>query len=188
MTWNRPEMSMFQLIVKKMIPPTRIMRYCCEYLKEQGGKNHVVVTGIRWAESSRRSKRRMVETCMRDSKKMYFHPIIEWSDSDVWQYIRENNLPYCCLYDEGFKRIGCVGCPMSVNRAKEFERWPKFEKMYRRAFDRAVQASDLSGLTTKRLASSMDGHVKWDTGTAMFDWWMEEKHLIKDPYQLVLFE
>jgi phosphoadenosine phosphosulfate reductase len=38
------------------MPPTRIVRYCCEALKEQGGKGRLKVTGVRWAESVRRRK------------------------------------------------------------------------------------------------------------------------------------
>lgn len=43
---HRPELSMWQLIVKKKFPPTRFSRYCCQYLKEQGGENRIVVTGV----------------------------------------------------------------------------------------------------------------------------------------------
>ncbi len=43
--------SMWSLIPKKMLPPTRVMRYCCSILKEQSGKNRMIVTGVRWAES-----------------------------------------------------------------------------------------------------------------------------------------
>lgn len=53
---NYPEMSMWQLIVKKKMPPTRLARYCCEELKERGGKGRVKVTGVRWAESANRRK------------------------------------------------------------------------------------------------------------------------------------
>ena len=35
---DRPELSMWELIIKKRIPPTRKVRYCCEALKEQGAK------------------------------------------------------------------------------------------------------------------------------------------------------
>ena len=42
--------TMWSLIAKKIIPPTRIVRYCCSELKERGGKGRVVVTGVRWAE------------------------------------------------------------------------------------------------------------------------------------------
>lgn len=49
-----PERSMWQLIAGKMMPPTRIVRYCCAELKEKGGFGRRKVTGVRWAESSSR--------------------------------------------------------------------------------------------------------------------------------------
>lgn len=50
--------SMWNLIPRKTMPPTRIVRYCCQYLKEQNGhgKGRLKVTGVRWAESTRRKK------------------------------------------------------------------------------------------------------------------------------------
>lgn len=64
------------------------------------------------------------------------NPIIDWDESDVWEFIREYNVSYCKLYDEGFKRLGCIGCPMATaeTRAKEFKRWPKYKEAYRRTF------------------------------------------------------
>lgn len=53
---NYPKLSMWQLIVEHKIPPTRIMRYCCEALKEHGGKGRMKITGVRWAESVNRKK------------------------------------------------------------------------------------------------------------------------------------
>ena len=50
--------SMWDLIPKKMIPPTRVARYCCEVLKETTGKNRFIATGVRWAESTRRAANR----------------------------------------------------------------------------------------------------------------------------------
>ena len=51
-----PEKTMWQLIVEKGLPPTRLMRYCCEELKERGGKGRMKITGVRWAESARRAE------------------------------------------------------------------------------------------------------------------------------------
>ena len=48
--------TMWNLIPKKSMPPTRIVRYCCAYLKESGGKGRLKVTGVRWDESSRRKR------------------------------------------------------------------------------------------------------------------------------------
>lgn len=48
--------TMWNLIPLKMMPPTRLARYCCERLKESGGDGRVTVTGVRWAESVNRKK------------------------------------------------------------------------------------------------------------------------------------
>lgn len=53
---SKPEKSMWQLIPKKLIPPTRLARYCCEELKERGGRGRVKITGVRWAESRSRAE------------------------------------------------------------------------------------------------------------------------------------
>ncbi len=50
------QITMWSLIVKKHMPPTRFTRYCCEHLKEQGGKGRMRITGVRKAESSKRKK------------------------------------------------------------------------------------------------------------------------------------
>jgi len=181
-------MSMWQLIKKKMVPPTRIVRYCCEHLKERGGTGRIVVTGVRWAESVKRSNRAMVEACSRNASKSFLHPIIDWTDADVWQYIRENKMPYCCLYDEGFKRIGCIGCPMAEKlRYKEFARWPQYERLYRKAFSEAVALAKASGVYAERQKKHGANHLRWSTGDAMFRWWMQENKKT-DSDQCVLFE
>jgi len=176
---HRPDKSMWELIVEKRMPPTRKVRYCCEALKEGGGAGRVVVTGIRWEESSKRSKRRYFEACMRSKTKWYLNPIIDWSDQDVWEYIHSRNLPYCELYDQGFSRIGCIGCPMAgKKRLTQFARWPGFERSYRRAFDKCVVKRIVDGLPTQ-----------WENGNEMFDWWMSDKAIKEDPNQgCLIFE
>lgn len=51
-----PKYSMWQLIVKKGMPLTRLMRYCCSELKERNGVGRLRITGVRWSESVARSK------------------------------------------------------------------------------------------------------------------------------------
>lgn len=53
---NYPKESMWQLIVRKRMPPTRIARYCCEVLKERGGEGRLQITGVRWDESRKRKE------------------------------------------------------------------------------------------------------------------------------------
>jgi phosphoadenosine phosphosulfate reductase len=113
-----PEMTMWKLIQHKSMPPTRLARFCCQYMKERGGSGRVVLTGVRREESVNRKKRHMTDVCYTDPTKRYLHPVIDWTSEDVWEFIRTNNVPYCKLYDEGFDRIGCVLCPFSKPRDK----------------------------------------------------------------------
>ena len=170
---DKPEETMWQLIRRKGLPPRRNMRYCCEVLKESGGPGRVVVTGVRWGESNRRSKRQMVEACYRDKSKRYVHPIIEWSTSDVWSYIRERGLRYCSLYDEGMKRVGCVLCPMTRDIARQMKRWPKLCA----AWERAVKATFQAG-----------GRFKFQNPEEYWQWWLDRDATSLADDSPVLFE
>jgi phosphoadenosine phosphosulfate reductase len=177
---DRPPSTMWELIVQNVMPPTRLARYCCRELKERGGAGRRVVTGVRRAESTKRSKRRMVESCFQDASKVFVNPIIEWSDANVWEYIRGQGLPVCSLYDEGCKRIGCVGCPMGGTKGmlEDFERWPKYRGSYLRAFGRMLRERERRGLDTKG----------WDTPEDVMKWWIYGREHEGDPDQGVLFE
>lgn len=208
--------TMWNLIPKKLMPPTRVVRYCCQRLKEDGGDGRKTITGVRWAESVNRQKnqglvsvygkkasqeiqdrenfretrqgglvlvndnddsRRMLEQCYKRHK-TNVNPIIDWSDSDVWQFIKSENIPYCSLYDEGFHRLGCVGCPMArtAGRERDFLRWPKFKIAYLKAFDRMLTERDKRGKYRGEMFS---------TPQSVFNWWMEYDIL---PGQIDLFE
>lgn len=54
--------TMWNLIPRKLMPPTRTMRYCCEHLKESGGDGRMTVTGVRWAESANRKANQGIVT------------------------------------------------------------------------------------------------------------------------------
>ena len=121
-----PQKSMRQLIIEKNFP-TRVSRFCCKYLKEHSGRGERLLTGIRWEESVKRSKREMVEFW---NGKEFINPIIDWTTEDVWEFIHLYKLPYPSLYDNGWKRVGCVGCPSSgKHRLKEFEEFPQIEQI-----------------------------------------------------------
>ena len=174
---HRPKITMWELIPKKLMPPTRLVRYCCESLKEGGGVGRMVVTGVRWAESYKRSKRKMVETCFKDYSKQYLNLIIEWTDEEVWNYTRQEGIKYCSLYDEGFKRLGCIGCPMAgVHRLTEFERYPKIRQAYLSAFGRMLKVRAERGKPTK-----------WKTPEEVMEWWLGEQQK-ENTDQSIMFE
>jgi phosphoadenosine phosphosulfate reductase len=172
---TRPETTIWKLIQKKKMLPTRLVRYCCEYLKERGGSGRMIITGIRQMESVKRSGRRMLEPCFRDKSRHFLNVIIEWSETDVWEYIHKHNLEYCKLYDEGWKRIGCLGCPMCTNKMKGLERYPKFKKLYDRAILKLLQTNP-----EKSPYSTVEEGWKW--------WNQRSGDNKQDPDQTVLFE
>lgn len=134
---HRPERTMWELIKYNGMPPRRNARYCCKTQKESGGKGRLIILGIRRAEGSNRSNRMMIEPCYRDGTKRYFNLIVDWSTSEVWKYIRERKIKYCCLYDQGFERLGCVLCPNKRDIWIDFQRWPQIC----RAWERAIKAT-----------------------------------------------
>ena len=184
-------LTMWDLIPKKMVPPTRLMRYCCAVLKEGGGKGRFIATGVRWAESVKRKNNRglievshsdknkrlilmddndearmQFETCQLKGKRTV-NPIIGWSAADVWDYVTAEHIPMNPLYRCGFCRVGCIGCPMAgKKRYKEFADFPKYKQSYIRAFGRMLDARKEKGLETK-----------WKTGEDVFRWWMNDDNL-----------
>ena len=61
---NGKPITMWNLIPKKLMPPTRLVRYCCAALKEGGGDGRMTVTGVRWAESTNRKRNQGLVTIM----------------------------------------------------------------------------------------------------------------------------
>ena len=193
---------MWNLIPKKLMPPTRTARYCCAELKEGGGKGRFIVTGVRWDESNARKKnrgileviaskrenkivlsndndedRRLFETCQMKGKRVV-NPIVDWTTRDVLDFCSENKVRLCPLYANGWRRVGCVGCPIAGTsmRYNEFAQYPTYKKAYIAAFDRMIEERNRRG--------KMEGEMRFGyTGNDVFHWWMEDGIL---PGQTVL--
>ena len=171
--WERPEMPFLKKLVTHGFPQ-RHRRWCCELYKENGGNNRCVITGIRRAESYQRGNRKLFEHCYtggyKSKNKTFVNPIIDWKDVDVWEFIRERQLPYCSLYDEGWKRIGCLFCPMAgKQRVAAAKKYPRFARSFIRAFERAHKH--------RRGKGRVD---RWKDGEEMFWWWLNEDRKRKE--------
>lgn len=170
---NRPARNFWQIVEHAGILPTRECRYCCQVLKERGGALTVTLTGVRHSESYRRKQRQEVEiytrrrhpdytkgtfdqfddhrevesTCIRGKDKLIVNPILEWTEQDVWDFIHHYNLPYNPLYDEGFRRVGCVLCPMASTKEiwREVRRFPRYYQNYLRMIQRIYDAREHDG-------------------------------------------
>lgn len=188
--------TMWKLIVKKTMPPTRVVRYCCSELKESANPNRMIATGIRWDESVKRKKReefeilgktqkevvgvteKMLLTDCDESRKLFekcalkaktvVNPIIDWTDSDVWNFYWDECSDHNPLYKMGYTRVGCIGCPFAGKaRWKEFADFPKYKDAYIRTFERMLVESKRRGKESS----------KWKTGYDVFDWWLDDKNV-----------
>ena len=177
---HRPVKSLFRMMVDDMhMPPSRVARWCCKEYKESSHGNAVAVFGIRAEESANRAKRWKIWTPYRGGS-WVLNPILYWSADNVWQYIRENNIPYCSLYDEGFDRLGCIGCPMGrkKQRLQQFARWPRYEALWKKAF-REIWESYHGKLTVRGEARGMDKH-NFNSWEDYFNWWVSDEPGKKD--------
>lgn len=152
-------------------PPTRMIRWCCEKYKEQGGTGLFKAIGVRAAESPRRKG--IWKTLNNNNGGLILCPIVYWTDKDVWQFIRQNEMPYCELYDQGFTRLGCIGCPMAgpTGQARDFARWPKYESLWKRGFQ-AYWDKYKGTLTKQGKERSLE---KFPTVESLWDWWISGK-------------
>ena len=206
------QITMWNLI-RKMGPPTRLKRFCCDRLKETSTPNRFVAIGVRASESNGRKGRNVFATrgetkkdayyyyyshikeqfenseklraelgaepneedvydCKfiqqaKENRNLYCNPIYEWTDSDVWSFIRERGMKYNPLYDCGFRRVGCVGCPMSTKHIQELNRYPKFKENYKRAFAKFNEYRKDRGLY-----ELFDGDVD-----KIYAWWVQDKQI-----------
>lgn len=174
----RPEKPLMQKMLEKGIPPMRNRRWCCSLYKETGGRGHTTVLGVRKSESYKRSSRRTVEICYKDLKTNFINPIVEWSSQDVWDYIKQENLPYNLLYDPpyNFERIGCILCPMVRDIERQMKYFPKMCNNWKRWFYR---------LYMKQKAK---GKMSHPTPESFWLWWLDRDRKTINPDQTTIFE
>lgn len=139
-----------------VVNPDKEVREHASFLNRSGG-------GV-FLNSDNTEARQVLESCYK-RRKTLLNPIINWEDEDVWEFIHKYDVPYCKLYDQGYTRIGCIGCPMASQerRLAELERYPKYKQNYIRAFEKM--------LANKR-AKSGTKDVFWETGEDVMEWWV----------------
>jgi phosphoadenosine phosphosulfate reductase len=104
-------------------------RECCRIRKvEPLGRalagNKAWVTGQRRAQSTTRAQLDIQEDDPAHGM-VKFNPLADWSEADVWNYIRDNGVPYNTLHDQGFPSIGCAPCTRAVEPGEDVRagRW-----------------------------------------------------------------
>jgi phosphoadenosine phosphosulfate reductase len=154
--WNR------RILTKGL--PQRQQRWCCEIIKEAGGNGMVKILGMRRQESKSRAGYDCFMEKNNDSTTHWLLPVLNWNDSDIWQYIAERELRFCSLYKEGFTRIGCVLCPNHSYEESLFEiqKFPQITNNWKRAAERYIKVRKERGTP-----------LSFKTGEEYFNWWIK---------------
>lgn len=196
-----PRQTFIKMIEKRGLP-TIFHRFCCEELKEKSGAGNVVLTGVRADESTKRSKYNEVaiksnrvehadrskkhtieeieqneHRCIKGKDAIMVYPLLNWNESEVWQYIDDNHLPHNPCYDIA-GRVGCMFCPFANKRQIEF-----FEQKYPKYKDAIMKNFRIYLANNPRTTYEMDADE-------YYDWWKSKKSLkewIGEKQQLKLF-
>lgn len=102
---------------------------CCrirkvEPLNRALAGNKAWITGQRRAQSATRNELAVQEDDVAHAMQK-FNPLTDWSEDDVWHYIRSNNVPYNALHDKGYPSIGCEPCTRAIQPGEDVRagRW-----------------------------------------------------------------
>ncbi len=104
-------------------------KLCCHIRKVEPGKRalkdaEIWITGIRKDQSINRFYNKLVEWD-EENEMIKVNPLINWTEKDVWNYIREKEIPYNELHDKGYPSIGCLPCTRAVRKGEDIRagRW-----------------------------------------------------------------
>lgn len=191
-----PKENYFQLVEKKGLPMIQY-RYCCERLKERVGIGHCLLDGVRAEESKKRSEytsvmvrsRRKVNVekgrnrkiedieaqnhrCINGNDRIDIHPILEWSEADVWQFIKKRGVPINPCY-EMVSRVGCMYCPFA--QAKQLDKYdaeyPLYKKRLLLALRRFLEVKSIEGI------ESAEEYYEWWKSKMTLKQWAKRKML-----------
>ena len=105
-------------------------KLCCE-IRKVHPTNRILktldgwITGLRSDQNKNRKDAKMFEIDEQHDGILKINPIIDWSWDQVWDYIKENEIPYNKLLDNGFPSIGCEPCTRAIKPGEDLRagRW-----------------------------------------------------------------
>jgi phosphoadenosine phosphosulfate reductase len=95
-----------------------LRKQCCgirkvEPLQRALAGKQAWITGMRRQQAQTRANMAVQEWDV-DNKLHKFNPLAEWTEKEVWQYIRDNSVPYNTLHDQHYPSIGCAPCTRAI--------------------------------------------------------------------------
>ena len=118
-----------------VMSPFKISEQCCEFMKKEPFKRYqretqrVFLDGTMASDSGQRERTHLkAGSCNAfDNKNPASRPLSFWLESDIWDYIHSENLPYSKIYDLGVSRTGCMFCMFGVHLEPEPNRFQRMQ-------------------------------------------------------------
>ena len=129
-----PQAEVIQLFVEKnginaFYHSVDLRKSCCgirkvEPLNRALAGHRAWITGMRRSQSADRANLAFEEQDS-DHGITKFNPLADWSEKEVWEYIRGNSIPYNELHDKHYPSIGCAPCTRSIAMGEDIRagRW-----------------------------------------------------------------
>ncbi len=134
--------------------PFKIGSGCCKEMKKQPfhiyerqtGRTAAII-GTMAEESKLREQQWLKQGCNAfNAKRTTSTPLSFWREADIWQYLKENNVPYCKIYDLGYYRTGCVFCAFGVQYDDEPNRFQRLQKTHPTLWRYCMKPTEQGGL------------------------------------------
>ena len=152
--------------------PFKISHQCCDEMKKKPFKKFEKETGLKCIvgtmtlESRQRQTSWLQYGCNAfDSKRPMSKPISFWSESDIWDFIKLNNVEYSKVYDMGYSRTGCIWCGFGVHMEKGDNRFQQLKKTHPQLHKYCMEnlglkeVLDYIGVPTEQDQLTMDEYI-----------------------------
>lgn len=122
-----------------------------------------------------------VTGCIKGKESLLVSPIIYWSDEDVWEFLNDVvRVPHCEMYDKGYKRIGCICCPMSkrIHRINDLKAFPHVRRNWIKSIKtiRGGVNCNFEALAQFDKCPTPEGADREDViAEYILDWWLSDK-------------
>lgn len=122
--------------------PFKISDYCCVVMKKDPFKRYCNETsrkgfiGTMAADSDPRRIDYLQHGCnYYDAKYPISRPLSFWTETDIWEYIKTHNIPYCTIYDKGYTRTGCIFCAFGVHLERPPNRFQRLRQTHPKHYE-----------------------------------------------------
>ena len=114
------------------------------------------IIGTMAEESKLRTQHWLQEGCNAyDAKRPTSKPMSFWTEADVWQYIRENNIPYSKIYDMGYGRTGCIFCMFGAHFDGQPTRFQRLQRTHPKLWRYCMKDWEAGGLGMRQVLEYM---------------------------------